>query len=302
MKAYCAITAAAVVAAGADPRKTEPAPRSAPVRLEPIAGTSLKRVFLTSKAAERLGIETSKVVEQPIIRKQMVSGLVAPSVAPPPTTRRTFSAFTVDPRLAAAARSAPAAAVGAGSGSFAITGVAAASAAPPAPPAEAPQAAPIRGEASVLVALSESEWEKLAKDKAARIFPLSAGDTSARELIAFPSGTPPVEDMKRAMLTVSYVVRDPNHGLTVNKRVRVELEQAGNEEKRRVVPYGAVYYDASGATWAYVRTEPLVFERRRIVVDRVDGDLAALSDGPPIGTDVVVVGAPLLYGAEIFGK
>jgi len=50
-----------------------------------------------------------------------------------------------------------------------------------------------------------------------------------------------------------------------------------------------------------VNSEPLVFERR----DRRrahPGDLAVLSEGPSVGTQVVVVGAPLLYGAEIFAK
>jgi hypothetical protein len=37
-------------------------------------------------------------------------------------------------------------------------------------------------------------------------------------------------------------------------------------------------------------------------VERVVGDLAVLSDGPPVGTPVVTVGAALLYGTEIFGK
>jgi hypothetical protein len=46
----------------------------------------------------------------------------------------------------------------------------------------------------------------------------------------------------------------------------------------------------------------LVFERRRIGVERIMGDLAVLSDGPSVGTEVVMVGAPLLYGTEIFGK
>jgi hypothetical protein len=63
-----------------------------------------------------------------------------------------------------------------------------------------------------------------------------------------------------------------------------------------------VYYDAKGDAWIYVNTKPLVFERRRVGVERVAGELAVLSDGPPVGTPVVTVGAALLYGAEIFGK
>ena len=38
------------------------------------------------------------------------------------------------------------------------------------------------------------------------------------------------------------------------------------------------------------------------VIERVIGDLAVLSEGPPVKTAVVTVGAALLYGAEVFGK
>jgi hypothetical protein len=154
----------------------------------------------------------------------------------------------------------------------------------------------------VLVTLSPGEWEKLAKDKPARILPLATHEKPDREVLALPSGIPPVEDAKRSMLTVYYSVREKDHGLALDKRVRVELQQSGSDEKRKVVPYGAVYYDATGVTWVYVNTEPLAFERRRVDVERVIREVAVLSDGPPVGTPVVVVGAPLLYGAEIFGK
>jgi hypothetical protein len=46
----------------------------------------------------------------------------------------------------------------------------------------------------------------------------------------------------------------------------------------------------------------LTFERQRIGIERIVGDLAVLSEGPPVGTPVVTVGAALLYGAEIFKK
>jgi hypothetical protein len=52
----------------------------------------------------------------------------------------------------------------------------------------------------------------------------------------------------------------------------------------------------------YVNTKPLVFERQRISVERIVGDLAVVSKGPDVGTPIVTVGAPLLYGAEVFGK
>lgn len=68
-----------------------------------------------------------------------------------------------------------------------------------------------------------------------------------------------------------------------------------------VIPYSAVIYGLNGETWAYVRNpgaDSLTFVRQPINVDRIEGGLAFLSDGPAVGTDVVTVGAALLYGAD----
>ena len=65
------------------------------------------------------------------------------------------------------------------------------------------------------------------------------------------------------------------------------------------IPYAAVVYDADGKTWAYVNSQPLVYERAEITVDEIEGETARLSAGPPAGTQVVTTGAAELYGAEI---
>jgi hypothetical protein len=311
MKAGFVITAASLLLMGAAAVRTEPekpGAKGGPVKLEPVSGSNVKRVTLTARAAERLGIQTSKVREESVVRRLMVSGLVtvpaaaAPSVKPGATVG--FASFTMHSALTAAPKplavpaSSRVAPAGAASQRLAVPAVAAQE------PLPAPATAPIQGDAWVLVTLSQGEWEKLDKDKPARILPLASHEMSAavKEVLARPSGMAPIEDSKRAMLTVYYVASGKDHGLVVNKRVRVELQQSGNEEKRKVMPYSAVYYDAKGVTWAYVNAAPLVFERRRIGVERIMGDLAVLSEAPPIGTDVVTVGAPLLQGAEIFGK
>ena len=65
------------------------------------------------------------------------------------------------------------------------------------------------------------------------------------------------------------------------------------------IPYGAVLYDPQGRTWAYVKGDGLSFVRAPITIARIDGGVAFLTAGPPVGTAVVSVGAPELYGAEI---
>jgi hypothetical protein len=269
----------------ADPGGPKPVGKSPAVTFESIPGSTAKRVILTAKAAERLGIETGKVGEKRVVLKQMVSGLVIPPMEKQPTPKPPGGVFGGFGRVAAAS---------------ATQAVAAAT---PAPPRVTPRStSPTAGDVWVLVSLSPAEWDRLAKNKPARLLPLATRDASGKGVFARPSGMEPLEDMRRAMLSLYYVVPGKDHGLTVNERMRVELQLSGSNDKKKVVAYGAVYYDAKGDAWVYVNTKPLVFERRRVGVERVVGDLAVLSDGPPVGTPVVTVGAALLYGTEIFGK
>ena len=78
----------------------------------------------------------------------------------------------------------------------------------------------------------------------------------------------------------------------------VPVRGAGSGADPKVVPYGAVIYDAEGKTWVYTSPEPLVFVRAPIEVDRVEGRKVFLSSGPATGTEVVSVGTAELFGAE----
>lgn len=248
------------------------------VSFEPIQGSTLKRVILTPKAVQRLGIETAKVSEAPILRTQMVSGLVVPP-----------SVWQKQMEVAPVAR-------GFGSGFS--------------PAVAKPQATVLNksavpsGDAWVQVALTAAEWERLARDKPVRLLPLSTrGQAAAAPAVfAVPTGLQPVEDMKRSMLSVYYVLPQGEHGHAMNKRMRVELPLAGADGARKVVPYSALYYDARGNAWVYVTPRAHAYERTRVTVEQVAGGFVVLSEGPAVGTEVVSVGASLLYGTEIFGK
>jgi hypothetical protein len=266
----------------ADPGGSRPAGKSPEVRLENVPGSAIPRVILSAKAAERLGIQSGKVGEEVVVRKQMVSGVIIPPMEKLPSQRPAGGGFGSFGQVAA------------GGGGFG-------QAAAPKPAATRP-IPPAAGGVWVHVTLSPGEWDRLAKDRSARILPLATRDKLAKDVLARPTGMEPLEDMKRSMLSLYYVVPGKDHGLTVNSRMRVELQLAGANEKQKVVPYGAVYYDGKGAPWVYVTGTPLTFQRERIGVERIVGDLAVLSEGPPVGTSVVTVGAALLYGAEIFKK
>jgi hypothetical protein len=98
------------------------------------------------------------------------------------------------------------------------------------------------------------------------------------------------------------------HRLTLSGRAaeRLGIETATiseaavtrSESQRKVVPYAALIYDAHGNTWVYTSPEPLKYVRQSITVDYIEGDVAVLQDGPPVGTEVVTVGVPELFGTE----
>jgi hypothetical protein len=98
-------------------------------------------------------------------------------------------------------------------------------------------------------------------------------------------------NVDRVVLTAAAVKR---LGVTTQP-IREEQTAAAT---RRVMPYAAVLYDASGGTWTYTNPEPLVFVREPVAIDSIVGDLAVMSGGPAAGTLVVTVGATELYGTE----
>ena len=89
-----------------------------------------------------------------------------------------------------------------------------------------------------------------------------------------------------------------NRILVAGQRVRVALSLTGSGSQSRVVPYAAVIYGLHGETWVYTNPEPLVFVRVPIVIDYIEGDFAVLAEGPAADTLVVTVGASELFGAE----
>ena len=48
----------------------------------------------------------------------------------------------------------------------------------------------------------------------------------------------------------------------------------------------------------FVRTEPLTYQRTAVAVAAKTGDRVALTSGPPVGAEVVTVGAAELVGVE----
>lgn len=108
---------------------------------------------------------------------------------------------------------------------------------------------------------------------------------------------PPSADPLAATADVYFKVSNVDGGLRPGERVGVTLPLKGNAE-HHVVPWGAILRDVNGTTWVYERVKPNVFRRRRVLVDYVIGETAVLARSPEAGTEVVVDGAPELFGTE----
>lgn len=101
-----------------------------------------------------------------------------------------------------------------------------------------------------------------------------------------------------AAVTVTEIDGSDLHRVTLSEGAaeRLGIETAAVTEDG--IPYSALLYDASGATWTYTNPEALVFVRQQVEVELIEGDIARLTSGPGTDTLVVTVGAAELWGAE----
>ena len=118
---------------------------------------------------------------------------------------------------------------------------------------------------------------------------------------ARPVAAPPSGDPLAATVHVYYEVENNDGLLRPGQRVGVTLPLKG-DEKSLVVPRSALVRDIHGGSWVYEKVGPHAYARRRVLVDRVVGDLAALTSGPKPGAKVVTAGAAELFGTEFGGS
>ena len=83
------------------------------------------------------------------------------------------------------------------------------------------------------------------------------------------------------------------------ERLGIEMVAVQAAGQGLSIPYSAIIYDPDGNTWTFTNPEDRVFVRAPITVDKIQGDVATLSSGPPAGTLVVTVGAAELWGTEL---
>lgn len=83
------------------------------------------------------------------------------------------------------------------------------------------------------------------------------------------------------------------------QRIGLATARAGKARGPGVkVPLGAIIYDPSGKTYAFVAAGRLTYVEVPVRVDRIDGNVAYVLNGPHPGTRVVSTGAEELYGVQ----
>jgi multidrug efflux pump subunit AcrA (membrane-fusion protein) len=154
----------------------------------------------------------------------------------------------------------------------------------------------------VAVALTENELAAVDTASAALVWPADAPEGEAglsampfdKSLEVLPGG----EEQQSAERVLYYALEGGASTMAPGAPVFIEVPLAGGGGPRLTVPYSALLYDLDGTAWVYVSPEPLSFQRHEVVVDRIEGDIAVLSSGPPVGTEVVKTGATELFGVE----
>jgi hypothetical protein len=114
-------------------------------------------------------------------------------------------------------------------------------------------------------------------------------------------GSDSEQAVEEAMVVEQVAGTDLNRiTLTAKAAERLDIQTATVEQNGTgtVIPYAGVIYSPNGDTWAYVNSKGLTFVRQAIVIDRIDGDRALLSEGPAVGTKVATVGLQELFGSE----
>jgi hypothetical protein len=81
-------------------------------------------------------------------------------------------------------------------------------------------------------------------------------------------------------------------------RIDLQTVQVQGNGKQKMVPHSALIYNPNGQVFVYTKPEPRIYVRAPVTVTRAVGHRVVLSAGPPVGTDIVTVGAAELLATE----
>ncbi|MBC7828849.1 MAG: efflux RND transporter periplasmic adaptor subunit [Chitinophagaceae bacterium] len=123
---------------------------------------------------------------------------------------------------------------------------------------------------------------------------------SSTSVMATPVQGPQTSDPIATSINLFYEINNSKGDFRPGQKVSATLPFKGVQASL-TIPYSAILYDIHGGTWVYENTEPRVFIRRRVELQRVDGNMAVLQRGPKPGTKIVTAGAAEIFGTEFGG-
>ena len=149
----------------------------------------------------------------------------------------------------------------------------------------------------VRVSLTEEQQQMV--DRSVPVYVVSDDDDEDDEgMIAEPDELREDDDPEDNFIHLYYKVTNTRQDISEGQRFLVKIPLAGNGGSQKVIPFAAVIYGVHGETWVYTNPEPLVFIREPVAIDFIEDDWAVLSEGPEVGTAVVIVGGAELFGTE----
>lgn len=123
---------------------------------------------------------------------------------------------------------------------------------------------------------------------------------SSTSVMATPVQGPQTSDPLATSINLFYEINNSKGDFRPGQKVSVTLPYKG-VQAALTIPYAAILYDIHGGTWVYENTESRVFVRRRVELQRVDGNMAILQRGPKPGAKIVTAGAAEIFGTEFGG-
>ncbi|HEY6809509.1 MAG TPA: hypothetical protein VIZ70_00145 [Propionibacteriaceae bacterium] len=82
-------------------------------------------------------------------------------------------------------------------------------------------------------------------------------------------------------------------------RVALQTTEVKTLGKDLTVDHAALVFDKAGKPWVFTVVGPRTYVRAAIGIKETQDGVVIMSSGPPVGTQVVTVGAIELWGAEL---
>ena len=117
---------------------------------------------------------------------------------------------------------------------------------------------------------------------------------------AKPVNGPPLSDSNSVSSDLFFEISNPDGFFRTGQKVSVLLTQLGSGN-RIVIPWSAIMYDINGGNWAYLRTAPYTYSRRRVEVSSVIDGFAVVTRGIDKDDEIVTTGAAEIFGTEFGG-